>query len=109
MKLHQIMENVKSTFQQAAALVKSTIAGSSTTIQELADYVLHHSETQQENRTLLGITYSFYHLEQEEIQYYLEMRGSHILQLDVETTDKKFVSYRSYRDQDQLHTKILLR
>lgn len=109
MKLHQIVDNVKSTFRQAAVLVKSAVTGTSTTIQELADYVLHHTETQQKNRTLLGISYSFYHLEKEGIQYYLEMRGTHILQLDVQTIDEKIVSYRSYRDQDQLHTKRIWR
>ncbi|KMY48750.1 hypothetical protein [Peribacillus loiseleuriae] len=109
MKLNQIVDNVKSTFRQAAVLVKSAITGTYTTIQELADYVLHHSETQRMNRTLLGISYSFYHLEKEGIHYYLEMRDSHILQLDVHTADQKIVSYRSYRDQDQLHTKRIWR
>lgn len=106
MKLNQIVDNVKSTFRQAAVRVKSAMTGTTTTIQELADYVLHHSKTQQETRTLLGISYSFYHLEKEGIHYYLEMRGTHILQLDVQTTDEKIVSYRSYRDQAQLHTKM---
>jgi hypothetical protein len=103
MKLNPIVDKVKTTFKQAAAQVKERISAvtdtSSTTIQQLADYVRHHSETKRMDRTLLGITYSFYHLEKEGIQYDLETRGSTILQLDVHNiTGQKIVSYRSYRD-----------
>jgi hypothetical protein len=102
MKLNPIVDKVKTTIQQAAAQVKERISAvtdtSSTTIQQLADYVLQHSKTTRMDRTLLGITYSYYHLEKEGIHYYLETRGSSILQLDVHIIGQKIVSYRSYRD-----------
>lgn len=100
--LKNLANKAQTTFGQAVEYVKDKITNiiesNSVTIQQLADYISNHSETKWEKKELLGLNFSFYHLEREGIHYYLEMKGSYILQIDIHTKEHTIVSYRSYRD-----------
>lgn len=104
------MEKTKITFQQASALFKEQlyhITGTSTaTVGQLAEYIQNHNEVKKAEKTFLGMSFIFYHLNEGGIYYYLEMRGSYILQMDVYTADHKIVSFRSYRDQHTINAPL---
>ncbi|MFB4164418.1 hypothetical protein ACE1TI_11440 [Alteribacillus sp. JSM 102045] len=108
--LKNIMEKTKVTFQQASMLFKEKlydITGTSTaTVEQLTAYIQNHPETKKSQKTFLGMTFTFYQLNENDIHYYLEMRGSAILQMDVYTSEHNVVSYRSYRDQQTLASPI---
>ncbi|WP_158737315.1 hypothetical protein [Alteribacillus sp. YIM 98480] len=101
-----VMEKTKITFQQVSILVKEKlydITGTSTvTVEQLAEYIQTHPERKKTNKTFLGMSFTFYRLNEDGIHYYLEMRDSYILQMDVYTSDHQIVSYRSYRDQHDI-------
>lgn len=90
------------TIGQAIEYVKdkmTSIFGThSVTVQQLAEYIRNHPETKVETKELLGLTFSFYQLEKEKVHFYIVMKGSYILQIDVQSLDHAIVSYRSYRD-----------
>ncbi|MGE6378532.1 hypothetical protein [Peribacillus muralis] len=101
-----ILKNVADTFSHAVDYAKgkiSAITGStSVTIGELSQHIISQPETILIKKNLLGIPFSFYHLQKEGVTYYLEMKNSQILQLDVQAHDHNIVSYRSYRDKSAL-------
>lgn len=101
-KLKNLAHKAQTTIGQAVEYVKdkiTTIFGTnSVTVKQLADYIRNHPETKMETKELLGLSFSFYRLEKESIHYYLEMKGSYVLQIDVQTVDHTIVSYRSYQD-----------
>ncbi|SDH82341.1 hypothetical protein SAMN05192534_11265 [Alteribacillus persepolensis] len=101
--LKRVMEKTKMTLQQATMLFKEKvydITGTTTaTIDQLSAYIQRHPDVQISKRTLLGMTFTFYHLQVEGIHFYVEMRDGYLLQMDVYTSEHDIVSYRSYRDQ----------
>lgn len=100
----------KATLDQAVEYVKdkmTTMMGTtSVTVEGLAESIRNHPETKMEKKELLRLTFSFYQLEKEGVHYYVEMKGSYILQIDVHTVDDAIVSYRSYRDAATVPLKI---
>lgn len=105
-----MLNRTKMNLIQAAAYVKQRIdslTGTQTaTIEQLAAYIRFHPQSVKRTKNLLGLTFSFYTLDQGDVHYKLETRGSEILQLDVRTLDHKVIAYRSYRDQSNLDTPI---
>lgn len=105
-----ILRNLADTFSHAVDYAKekiSAITGStSVTIAELSQHIINQPETILIKKSLLGIHFSFYHLQKEDVAYYLEMRDSQILQLDVQAHDHTIVSYRSYRDKSDLPASV---
>lgn len=101
-KLKNLAQKAQMSIAQAVEYVKdkmTTIFGTnSVTVRQLAEYIRNHPETKKENKELLGLNFSFYHLEKESIHYSVTMKGSYILQIDVQSADHIIVSYRSYRD-----------
>ena len=108
--LKKMKRKAKATLDQAVEYVKdkmTTMMGTtSVTVGELADSIRHHPETNVEKKELLGLSFFFYTLEKEGVHYYVEMKGSNILQVDVHTVDDVIVSYRSYRDDANVPFKI---
>ncbi|MBM4762924.1 hypothetical protein [Bacillus sp. B15-48] len=78
----------------------------SVSVQELADFVQSHPNTAKNQKKLLGITFTFYHLQIENNSFYLETNDFRILQLDVFLNGTPFIAYRSYRDFYRLNTPI---
>jgi hypothetical protein len=110
--LKDFVSKAKTSLGQAKVHVKETffeITGTpSMTIQQLADYIQHHPETNSTTKTFFGQEYSFYELKREGNKYHMETRGSRILQLDANSFGEHIVSYRSYRDSYPLNTPIKL-
>lgn len=112
MEIHftSMLNKARMNFIEAAAYVKERIyslTGMPTaTIEQLAAYIQYHPHTKKSTKNLLGLAYSFYSLDQGDVHYKLETKGSDILQMDVRTLDHRIVSYRSYRDHDKLKTPI---
>lgn len=108
--LKHLANKAQETVGQAVEYVKEKLTTildtKSVTIQQLADYVSTHAETNVENKELLGLHFSFYQLERDGIHYDLEMKGTSILQLDVHTAEHTIVSYRSYRDTSDMLIKF---
>ncbi|MGM0923535.1 MAG: hypothetical protein ACQEWW_20395 [Bacillota bacterium] len=108
--ISNMINRTKMNLIQAAAYVKQRIdslTGTQTaTVEQLAAYIQYHPDTKKETKTLLGLTFSFYTLDQVDVHYKLETKGSDILQLDVRTLEHHVVSYRSYRDQNKLNVPI---
>ncbi|MEG9295054.1 hypothetical protein V6B33_01215 [Mangrovibacillus sp. Mu-81] len=101
--MNKVKDNIKETFYSIADIPSSSI-------QELAEFIQHHPDTQVINKHYLGNTYTFSNLNMQDSHlYYLETRSDRILQLDGYSKGKKFVSYRSYRDFNDLHSPIKLR
>jgi hypothetical protein len=80
----------------------------SSSVQELTDFIQQHPDTQVIEKHLLGNRFTFFTLIMNHYQFYLETRADRILQLDGYSNGKKFVSHRSYRDTDHLHSPIKL-
>ncbi|MCP3739333.1 hypothetical protein [Rossellomorea sp. BNER] len=108
--LNNFVESAKSTYYQANTYVREklfAITGTpSATVNQLAEFIQAHPNTDKSTKEYLGLTFTHYHLESENIQYYLETRGHHILELDVHTDDHKVVSYRGYQDQRTIDTPL---
>ncbi|MBY0120440.1 hypothetical protein [Bacillus sp. S/N-304-OC-R1] len=106
----KFLHKAKTTLHSTSALVKErifTLTGtSSTTVVQLADFIRNHPDTQKWRKELLGRAIQFYELKKDGVRYYLECRGSYILQLDVQSENTPVVSYRSYRDHYALNTPI---
>jgi hypothetical protein len=108
--LKNMKRKAKATLGQAVEYVKdkvTTMMGTtSVPVGQLVDYIRNHPGTKMEKKELLGLSFSFYQLEKEGVHYYVEMKGSYILQVDVHTVDDVIVSYRSYRDNATVPLKI---
>ncbi|XXM72370.1 hypothetical protein ACQ0QQ_00250 [Lysinibacillus sphaericus] len=99
--LHTLKDNVKGRFYSLAEIPNSTVP-------ELAGFIQEHPDTKVIRKHLLGSIYSFYRLDMEYYQLYLETRDDRILQLDGYSNGKKFVSHRSYRDFNNVDSPIKL-
>ncbi|WP_079509140.1 hypothetical protein [Mesobacillus jeotgali] len=108
--VNNFLEKAKSTLNQAYSHAKETIYSITSTpsasVQQISDYVISHPDSKIVKKHYLGLTLSFYELEQGQMHYYLETNGHKILQLDVHSKDHSVVSYRSYRDQLSLNTPV---
>ncbi|UAL50150.1 MULTISPECIES: hypothetical protein [Metabacillus] len=108
--ISKMINKTKMNLIQAAAYVKQRIdslTGTQTaTIEQLAAYIQYHPDTKKRTKNLLGLSFSFFTLDQGDVHYKLETKGSDILQLDVRTLEHHVVSYRSYRDQNKLNAPI---
>ncbi|MCM3676758.1 MULTISPECIES: hypothetical protein [Peribacillus] len=108
--MNGIFKNIAVTFSHAVDYAKEKITAitgtTSVTIAELGEHIINQPETTLISKDLLGIPFSFYHLQKEDVTYYLEMKSSQILQLDVQAHNHTIVSYRSYRDKSSLPTAI---
>ena len=108
--LNKVIRKAKTTLTQTADKVKERIFSltgtPSANVQQLADYVLQHPDTKVMKKELLGFTFSFYTLDTDNMNFYLETKNSYILQMDVTMSDERIISYRSYRDHHLLHTPI---
>ncbi|MBP2239805.1 hypothetical protein J2Z40_000358 [Cytobacillus eiseniae] len=106
----KLKHKAKVTINQTAAKIKEraySYAGvSSATVLEIADFIQKHSDTKVGKKHLLGFSFSFYQLSLEGVSYYLEMKGTYILQVDVQAPNETIVQYRSYRDKYSLQTPI---
>ncbi|MBB6446115.1 hypothetical protein [Bacillus benzoevorans] len=80
----------------------------SASVQQMAEFIQQHPDTQVSTKSLLGNTYRFFNLKINDDYFYLETNNNRILQLDGFANGKEFVSYRSYRDSNDLHTQIKL-
>lgn len=103
--LHNVVEKAKITFDQAVDFVKEgiqAITSTTATIPQIAEFIRQHPDAIIRKEELLGLSYTFYKLERNGIQYYMETKGSFILQLDVSTKGHTIVSYRSYRDKETI-------
>ncbi|MGE7767790.1 hypothetical protein [Peribacillus sp. NPDC096540] len=105
-----ILKNLADTISHAVDYAKEKVTdikgSTSVTILQLSEHIMNQPETKQIEKDLLGMVYSFYHLQKKDVTYYLEMKSSHILQLDVYSHDQTIVSYRSYRDHFSLPAPI---
>ncbi|QTC41608.1 hypothetical protein I7V34_21630 [Bacillus sp. V3] len=99
--MHTLKDNVKGRFYSIADIPNSTVP-------ELAEFIQQHPDTREIRKNLLGSDYTFYKLDTENYQLYLETRGERILQLDGYSKGKKFVSHRSYRDGVNMDSPIKL-
>lgn len=97
--VNKLKANIKETFFHLADIP-------SVTVNQLADFIQQHPDTQVTRKELLGIAYTFYRLKINEDHFYMETNHSRILQLDGFSNGKPFVSYRSYRDAYALNTPI---
>lgn len=108
--MNGILKNIAGTFSHAVDYAKEKITAitgtTSVTIAELSEHIINQPETKRIRKNLLGIPFSFYHLQKEDVTYYLEMKSSQVLQLDVQAHNHPIVSYRSYRDKSSLPTAI---
>ncbi|RSD25376.1 hypothetical protein [Mesobacillus subterraneus] len=93
-------------FGHAKEKIYSVTGTSSASVQQIADYIKAHPDTKVTNKHYLGVTLSFYELEQGEMKYYMETNQVKILQLDVHSHYHSVVSYRSYRDHFSLDTPV---
>jgi hypothetical protein len=100
--MNKVKDNIKETFYSIADIP-------SCSIQELAEFIQQHPDTQVFDKHYLGNTYTFSNLNMKDSHFYLETRTDRILQLDGYSKGKKFVSYRSYRDSKDLHSPVKLR
>jgi hypothetical protein len=100
--MHKLKDNLKETFYSITDIPSSSP-------QELAEFIQQHPDTQVINKHYLGNTYTFSRLNLIDSHLYLETKADRILQLDGYSNGKKFVSYRSYRDMQDLHSPVKLR
>lgn len=97
----KLKANIKETYYSLAEIP-------STSVEELAQFIQKHPDTQVSTKNLLGNTYSFFRLKINENHFYLETKNDRILQLDVSLNGKELVNYRSYRDSYNLKNPIKL-
>ncbi|RFU64487.1 hypothetical protein D0469_18175 [Peribacillus saganii] len=109
-QLNKLVNKAKKSYNHATANIKEKLYDMSdtpyATVQQLADYIQQHPESISSTREFLGTRYHFYQLETDQNLYYLETKGSKILQLDVISQNTEVVSYRSYRDKYTIKTPI---
>jgi hypothetical protein len=99
--VNKIKANIKETYYNIADIPSASV-------QQLADFIQKHPETQVTKKELLGVSYTFYRLNLSDESFYLETNSSRILQLDGFSNGNQFVEYRSYRDSYKLNTPIKL-
>jgi hypothetical protein len=99
--MHTLKDNITDRFYSIADIPNSTVP-------ELAVFIQQHPDTQVTRKHLLGNSYTFSTLNMNNYQFYLETRDDRILQLDGYSNGTKFVSHRSYRDFNNLHSPIKL-
>ncbi|MCR8848061.1 hypothetical protein NQ095_06550 [Rossellomorea sp. SC111] len=99
--MHKLKDNVKGTYYSMADIPSSSV-------QELAVFIQLHPESHVTKKNLLGNAFSLFRLNLNRYDFYLETRSGRILQLDGSKDGKRFVSYRSYRDADDLHSPVKL-
>lgn len=84
MKRHskKIKHKAKTTLNKIKTNIKETLFNisdiPSISVQQLADIIQHHPDTNVTKKQMLGITYAFYSLETEGTHYYLETNKSKI-------------------------------
>ncbi|MBW3112428.1 hypothetical protein KYJ26_11340 [Bacillus sp. MCCB 382] len=99
--MSKLKDNVKGTYYSMADIPSSSV-------QELAFFIQLHPESQATKKDLLGNPFSFFRLNLNQYDFYLETRAGRILHLDGSKDGKRFVSYRSYRDAGKLHSPVKL-
>jgi hypothetical protein len=108
--------NLKHKALTAVSKLKANIKGTyfniaeipSASVQQLAEFIQKHPDTQVSTKNLLGNTYNFFRLKINDDYFYLETSNDRILQLDGSSNEKELVAYRSYRDSYDLNTPIKL-
>ncbi|WP_110927277.1 hypothetical protein [Bacillus massiliglaciei] len=107
--INHLFQKAQSAISQTAEYVKEKLAeaaGTSETIPEIVRMIETDPETTVQKQQLLGLEFTFYHLEKSGINYYLETKGSYILQLDIHSAGHEILAYRSYRDQKKLGSSV---
>lgn len=99
--VNKLKANIKETYYNIADIPSASV-------QQLADFIRNHPDTETAKKELLGVAYTFYKLKLSDEYFYMETTPSRILQLDGFSNGKQFVSYRSYRDSYRLNTPIKL-
>jgi hypothetical protein len=99
--MSKLKDNMKGTYYSIADIPTASV-------QELADFVQQHHDTQEIRKHLLGDTITFSRLNINHYHFYLETKADLILQLDGSLHGKRFVSYRSYRDSNDLYSPVKL-
>ncbi|WP_313799351.1 hypothetical protein [Cytobacillus sp.] len=105
-----MIHKAKVTYNQANAKMKERFydmtGTTSASVKEIADFIKNHPDSKLNKKNYLGLQFSFYKMELRGIHYYLELKDSSILQVDVHDQNEQIVAYRSYRDKYSLHTPI---
>ena len=108
--INNFINKAKLTLNQAFGHAKETIYSmtgtTSASVQQISEYIMNHPDTKFEKKQFLGVTLSFYELEQGPMKYYLETNNLKILQLDVLSHNHPIVAFRSYRDYLSLTTPV---
>ena len=99
--VNKLKANIKGKYYEMADIP-------SVSVRQLSEFIQQHPDTQITKKELLGNTYTFYRLNANEDFLYMETINDHILQLDGSSHGKRFVSYRSYRDSQNLNTPMRL-
>ncbi|MGM0853441.1 MAG: hypothetical protein ACQEWI_12635 [Bacillota bacterium] len=97
----KLKANIKGTYYNMAEIPSSSV-------QQLAEFIQKYPDTHVSKKILLGNTYNFFRLNMNDYHFYLEISNARILQLDGSLNGKKLVSYRSYRDYNDLNSPIKL-
>lgn len=105
-----MIHKAKVTYNQANAKMKEKFYNmtgtNSASVKEIADFIQHHPDSIVTKREFLGLQFTFYEMVLDGIHYYLEMKHSSILQVDVQASNEQIIAYRSYRDKYSLLTPI---
>ncbi|MGN7400212.1 hypothetical protein ACTHO0_10170 [Cytobacillus praedii] len=109
-RMDNMIHKAKVTFNKANAKMKEkiyTLTGTTAaSVKEIADIIKNHPDIKVTKKDLLGLQFTFYEMELDGMYYYLEMKNSLILQVDVQTLNEKIIAYRSYRDKYSLQTPV---
>ena len=110
MKKNELVQKAKDTFSQAVDYVKEKAIElanpPATSIAKLEEYISTHPDTKVATEKWLGTNFSFYQLKEKGIYYYMEKKSFYLLQLDVSNESGELITYRSYKDQQELNTPI---
>lgn len=105
-----MIHKAKVTYNQANAKMKerfySMTGTTSASVKEIADFIKNHPDSKVTKKDYLGLQFSFHEMELGGIHFYLELKESSILQVDVYSRNERIVAYRSYRDKYSLLTPI---
>ncbi|MED3575275.1 hypothetical protein [Cytobacillus praedii] len=109
-RMDSMIHKAKVTFNKANAKMKEKIFAftgtSSASVKEIADFIKNHPDIKVTKKDFLGLQFTFYEMELDGMYYYLEMKNSSILQVDVQALNERIIAYRSYRDKYSLHTPV---
>jgi hypothetical protein len=81
------------------------------TIEQAAVFIQHHPNTVISEKTLLGLTYRFFHLRTDQATFYAEARGpagEHLLYVTAFTDKHVLFTYRSYDEHMSLQQPIVI-